>query len=150
MTYLTWEYEQNLFFGCCRYILKMFDFWAHSLLISKSSAKQISLLLFCSLYRWPFFPFIAGSGAHKRRNNVQKAEKRYNRELVLKGTTQRQVNPWNNQFYWHWERARHNKLIPNSKFHICQFICRFVAIYRTENSMQRMQKRWCLTMSCVT
>ena len=30
--YLTWEYEQNLFFGCCRHILKMFDFWAHSLL----------------------------------------------------------------------------------------------------------------------
>ena len=31
-SYLTWEYEQNLFFGCCRDILKIFDFWAHSLL----------------------------------------------------------------------------------------------------------------------
>ena len=31
--YLTWEYEQNLFFGCCRDILKIFHFWAHSLLI---------------------------------------------------------------------------------------------------------------------
>ena len=25
--------KQNLFFGCCRHILKRFDFWAHSLII---------------------------------------------------------------------------------------------------------------------
>ena len=40
--YLTCEYEQNLFFGCCRHILKMFDFWAHSLLraiLQESEAK---------------------------------------------------------------------------------------------------------------